>query len=183
MADHPSGYVTLADAVAFASRSLAGANGGRRSDENLAAGQSVLRQLLIGGAVQAIVTPRRRKSRTVPKTLWSTDYAATMFATGAARFADGVGVGAGVVEGPVLVPRRTLDSALKERSRRADAARRARPPEIIAAFDRLCEERLVSFDRGGLARAAEALAWSFPAHKVASIRNIIRAAYAMRRGG
>ncbi len=182
MADLPSGYLTLDDAVAFASRSLARANGGRRADENLAPGQAVLRQLLIGGAVQAIVTPRRRKARDVPMPLWSTEYSATMFATGAARFADGIGVGAAVIEGPVLVPRRALTLALKERSRRA-AAGRARPPEIIAAFDRLCESRLVSFDRGGLARAAEALAWSFPAHKVATIRNIIRAAYAVRRGG
>ena len=54
MADHPSGYFTLDDAVAFASRSLAGANSERRSDENLAPGQSVLRQLLIGGAVQVM---------------------------------------------------------------------------------------------------------------------------------
>ena len=179
MARLPRGYVTLGDAIALASQALA--DGGPAADGRLDAGRAVLRQLLIGGAVEAIVTPRRRKACAIPTALWSTDYAATMFDAGAAKFADGIGMSEGTVEGPVALPRRALAAALKERARRAAGAKPAGRAEILAAFERLCAEGLVSFGRGGLARAADTLAWSFPGYKAASIASIVRSAYAARR--
>ena len=177
----PRGYVTIGEAIAIASKALGGAGDGGATERSLAAGQAILRQLLIGGSVEAIVSPRRRKARPVPVALWSTDYATTMFDTGAAEFSDGIGASAGTIEGGVLVSRRSLAAALLQRSGRTRGGRRAGRSEILAAFDRLDGARLVSYDRGGLARAAEALAWSFPSHKAATIAGIIRTAYAARR--
>ncbi len=180
MVSLPRGYVTLGDAVALAAKALADAT--RPPVEvDPASGRAVLRQILIGGAVEAIVVPRRRKPRAVPMALWSTDYAATMFDTGVAELSDSVGLSAGTIGGGVMVPRRALAAALRQEWARASGAGRAGRAEIVAAFERLCEARLVSFDRGGLGQAAEALAWSFPTHKAPTIAGIIRAAYAARR--
>ena len=181
MASLPRGYVTLGDAVALAAKAHAGATLGRAPEGDRAAGRAVLRQLLIGGAVEAIVMPRRRKARAVPMALWSTGYAATMFDTGAAEFSDSVGAAAGTIAGCVMVPRRALAAALREGSGRTGGTGRVGRAEILAAFQRLCEVRLVSFDRGGQRRAAETLAWSFPTHKAPTIAGIIRSAYAARR--
>ena len=152
---------------------------GRPSDPS-PPGQAILRQLLIGGSVEAIVSPRRRKARPVPVALWSTDYATTMFDTGAADspMASAPRRARSKAE---CVSRRSLAAALLQRSGRTRGGRRAGRSEILAAFDRLDGARLVSYDRGGLARAAEALAWSFPSHKAATIAGIIRTAYAARR--
>lgn len=181
MTGFPRGYVMIGEAIVIASKALGRAEGGRATERTLAAGRAVLRQLLIGGTVEAIVLPRRRKARPVPVALWSTDYATTMFDTGAAEFADGIGASAGTIEGGVLVPRRPLAVALRQGSGRTSGARRAGRTEILAAFERMDGARLVRYERGGLGRAAEALAWSFPSHKAATIAGIIRSAYAARR--
>ncbi len=180
---HRQGYVTLDRAIVLASTALAGAAEKPAGEEHFAAGRAVLRQLLIGGAVEAIVVPRRRKARVVPAALWSTNYADTMFDTGAAEFSDGAGASAGMIEGGVLVPQRVLAAALREEAWRASSIGRVGRIQILSAFEGLCRARLVSFERGGLARAAEALRWSFPSHKVATIAGIIRHAYAAHRDG
>ena len=175
------GYVTIGEALDLTADALSGGEDAGSPADRLAAGRAVLRQLLIGGAVEVIVQPRRRKARAVPVALWSTGYATTMFDTGAAEFTDGIGASAGTIKGGVMVARRPLVEALRERSRRADGAVRAGRREIITAFERMDEGRLVSYERGGLVRAAEALAWSFPSHQAATIAGIIRSAYGARR--
>ncbi len=52
---------------------------------------------------------------------------------------------------------------------------------ILAEYDHLCDEESISFDRGGLQKAAEAILKNFPAYKIDSIRKIIQKTHNERK--
>ena len=58
---------------------------------------------------------------------------------------------------------------------------KTRSKAILAEYDHLCDEESISFDRGGLQKAAEAIAENFPDYEVGSIRKIVQKTHNERK--
>ncbi len=58
---------------------------------------------------------------------------------------------------------------------------KTRSDAILAEYDSLCNEGKVSFDHGGLQKAAVAIAENFPAYKIDSIRRIVQPTHNERK--
>ncbi len=92
-------------------------------------------------------------------------------------FRNSSAVGEGLEVVSVLVNR--AESQAASRGRKTDVE--SRRLCVLSAFDQMANAKEVSYERGGLQRAAEALNHQFPTYKTDSIRKIIQGDYKQLR--